>query len=385
MFTYKFFVINSSHVWIRTCSLFFNINNVLMLFILKMEVTNMKKTFSIFILIILSTVLLAGCVSGPNDPDRTKMKPMKTKEEIAQEKEQKDNEKQTNNEEQSNETKQTEHEEAVFDNGVQRADGLYELPYKLVNGVKEFHLTAVETEWETKDGEVKKAWTYNGLVPGPIIKADKGDRIRVILKNELPESTVLHWHGLEVPNEMDGVPGVTQEPIEPGEKFVYEFDVNQSGTHMYHSHMKAISQVPKGLFGPIIINDPEDKEVDHDFMVVVSDGGLGYLINGKSFPATTTWNAKEGDDIRVRVINIGNQIHPMHLHGHRFTVTHKDGSLKPETVRFDEHNLEILPGSTYDIHFKARKGTWVFHCHILSHVYDGNGHKTGMIQVLVVE
>lgn len=337
----------------------------------------LNKKF-LLMLIILMVLPLVGCNSASNNGEESE-DVKKTKQEDFEEKEQDEQNVVADDE------KVEKMDKLTFDNGVQREDGLYELPYELKDGVKEFHLTATEVEWETKEGEFKTAWTYNGIVPGPILKINKGDRIRVILKNELPEATVLHWHGIEVPNNMDGVPGVTQEPIQPGDTFTYEFDVNQAGTHMYHSHMKTIKQVPKGLFGPIVVEDPSEEKATHDNLLVVSDGALGYLINGKSFPDTSTWKAKVGDDMRIRVINIGNQIHPMHLHGHHFTVTHKDGNKKPKTIQFEEDNLEIMPGSTYDITFKARKGTWVFHCHILSHVYDGKGERTGMIQVLQVD
>ncbi|MEO7838126.1 MAG: multicopper oxidase domain-containing protein, partial [Anaerolineales bacterium] len=208
------------------------------------------------------------------------------------------------------------------------------LAYQEENGVKVFGLTTKAVQWPILEDVTITAFTYNGTVPGPMIHVTEGDQVRIVVKNELPDPTTVHWHGVEVPNAMDGVPGVTQDPIQPGETFTYEFIAKPAGTFMYHSHFESDVQVGAGLYAPFII-DPQVPEanppvVDEVLMIseiLQSDGQtfaampMGemqpnyFTINGKSFPATEEITVKKGDLVRLRFIAIGQFIHPMHLHG----------------------------------------------------------------------
>lgn len=272
---------------------------------------------------------------------------------------------------------------------VELPDGQRQLNYKIVDGVKEFEITAQVAQWETKKGETFEAWTYNGIVPGPQIRISEGDKVRIKFTNKLPENTTIHWHGVHVPNSMDGVPGVTQDSVKPNETFIYEFTAKNTGTHMFHSHDNTTHQVDKGLFGNIII-DPKNKEQVYDFdkeyTMMLSDGSMGYLINGKSYPDTKPFAFKAGEKIRIRLANVGNQMHPFHLHGHSLTVVAKDGHELQKTAQYQADTIDLLPGDRFDVEFTpTEKGTWLYHCHVLPHVHGGNGENTGMIQVYTVE
>jgi FtsP/CotA-like multicopper oxidase with cupredoxin domain len=257
---------------------------------------------------------------------------------------------------------------------------------KIVGGVKVFELTCSEVQWETKPGKRVKAWAYNGQVPGPQIRVREGDRVRVIVKNELPESTAVHFHGVEVPNDQDGVPFITQPPIKPGESYTYEFTVPNSGSHMYHSHHNAAIQVGNGLLGAFLV-EPKDRsgepKVDVDYTMILNDGAHGFTLNGKDFPATEPVVCRKGDTVRVRFMNEGMMIHPMHLHGMHMTVIAKDGWPQPMPWKCD--TLNIAPGERWDVLVKANNpGTWAFHCHILSHAEAPQG-MFGMVTVLIVQ
>ena len=257
---------------------------------------------------------------------------------------------------------------------------------KIVGGVKVFELTCSEVQWETKPGKRVKAWTYNGQVPGPQIRVREGDRVRVIVKNELPESTAVHFHGLEVPNDQDGVPFITQPPIKPGESYTYEFTVPNSGSHMYHSHHNAAVQVGNGLLGAFLV-EPKDRsaepKVDVDYTMILNDGPHGFTLNGKSFPATEPITAKLGQTVRIRYMNEGMMIHPMHLHGMHMTVMAKDGWDQPQPWKCD--TLNIAPGERWDVLVRATNpGMWAFHCHILTHAESPHG-MFGMVTVMIVE
>jgi plastocyanin len=194
------------------------------------------------------------------------------------------------------------------------------------DGTKVFELTAEVLEWETEPGVVQEAWGYNGMVPGPQLKANLGDRIKIVLHNELPEPTTIHMHGMTLPADMDGVPGISQDAVMPGDSFTYEFEVRNSGTNMYHSHFNAQKQVPMGLLGALIVADPKDPEVDIDYNMVLNDGPLGFTLNGKGFPATEPLVVQKGDVVRIRYMNEGFLIHPMHLHGMPQEVIAKDAT-----------------------------------------------------------
>ena len=257
----------------------------------------------------------------------------------------------------------------------------------IIGGVKVFELTAREHKWEVSPGQNVPAFSYNGQVPGPQIRVTEGDRVRVVLKNELTQSTAIHFHGLELPFDQDGVPFITQPPIKPGESFTYEFTVpvGNSGSHMYHSHLNAAVQVGQGLLGAFIVAPKRPRAIERvaqDYVMILNDGAHGYTLNGKGFPATEPLVAKLGDKIRIRFMNEGMMIHPMHLHGMHMTVIDKDGWAQPQPWKCD--TLNIAPGERWDTIVNCDKpGTWAFHCHILPHAESTHG-MLGMVTVLVV-
>ncbi|NUQ86647.1 MAG: copper oxidase [Anaerolineales bacterium] len=284
------------------------------------------------------------------------------------------------------------------------SEGGQPLEYRVEDGVKVFELTTKAVQWEILDGVTVTAFTYNGTVPGPMIRVTEGDQVRVIVKNELPVPTTIHWHGVEVPNAMDGIPGVTQDPIQPGETFTYEFTAKPAGTFMYHSHYEGDVQVSVGLYAPFII-DPREPEANPpavDKALMLSewrvDNGLTYAampmggmepnyftINGKSFPATETITVKKGDRVRLRFIGIGQFIHPMHLHGFPFKIVATDGHPVPEAAQLTKDTISVAPGERYDIEFVATEtGQWMLHCHILHHTTNDNVEPGGLMLIVNV-
>jgi FtsP/CotA-like multicopper oxidase with cupredoxin domain len=253
---------------------------------------------------------------------------------------------------------------------------------EVVGEVKVFELTAAPTKWEISPGDVRDAMAYNGQVPGPEIRVKQGDKVRVVLHNELEESTSIHFHGINVPNSADGVAGITEDITGPGGSRTYEFTADNSGTHMYHSHMNGALQIPMGLLGAFIIEDKDEPKADVDQTIVINDGPLGFTLNGKSFPATQPIAAKPGQTVRIRYMNEGLQGHPMHLHGMEQTVITKDGWKLPAPYKAD--TIWIAPGERYDTLVTARPGVWAFHCHILSHAEGPNG-MFGMVTALAVQ
>ncbi|HET7623432.1 MAG TPA: multicopper oxidase domain-containing protein [Gemmatimonadaceae bacterium] len=257
---------------------------------------------------------------------------------------------------------------------------------RIEKGVKVYELTAREIDWETEPGKKVKAWAYNDQVPGPQIRVREGDRVRVVLKNELSESTSIHFHGLEVPIDQDGVPFITQQPIKPGDTYAYEFVVPNSGSHMYHSHHNSAKQVGMGLLGAFIVEPKRERAVeqaDVDYVMILNDGFHGYTLNGKGFPATEPIKAKLGQKVRIRYMNEGMMIHPMHLHGMHMTVIDKDGWPQPQPWKCD--TLNIAPGERWDVIVNCTNpGTWAFHCHILPHAESEHG-MFGMVTALIVE
>jgi FtsP/CotA-like multicopper oxidase with cupredoxin domain len=257
---------------------------------------------------------------------------------------------------------------------------------RIENGVKVFEITAKKIRWETQPGLTVDAWTYNEQLPGPQIRVREGDRVRVILHNELPESTAIHFHGVEVPNDQDGVPFITQPPVKSGQSYTYEFTAPNPGSHMYHSHHNSAKQVGLGLLGAFVI-EPKVKgpydSPDVDYVFILNDGAHGYTFNGKSFPATEPIVCKLGQTVRIRYMNEGMMIHPMHLHGMHQLVTHKDGWPLPQPFRCD--TLNVAPGERWDVFIRANNpGTWAFHCHILPHAESDHG-MFGMVTALVVQ
>ena len=257
---------------------------------------------------------------------------------------------------------------------------------RIENGVKVYDLTAEEIQWEVEPGRKVKAWTYNRQVPGPQLRVREGDRVRINLTNKLAESTSIHFHGLELPNDQDGVPFVTQPPVKPGERYTYEFTVPNPGSHMYHSHHNAAMQVGLGLLGAFVVEPRRPlraHRADVDHVMVLNDGYHGYTLNGKGFPATEPIVCDLGQVVRIRFMNEGMMIHPMHLHGMHMTVIAKDGWDQPMPWKCD--TLNIAPGERWDVLVRATNpGTWAFHCHILPHAESEHG-MFGMVTALVVK
>lgn len=267
--------------------------------------------------------------------------------------------------------------------------------------VKEFNLTAQETEVELQPGTKVKAWTYNGIMPGPEVRVTEGDLVRVTFTNELPTGTTIHWHGVDVPNNMDGPAGLSQAPVEPGESFTYEFIATPGGTRWYHTHTDISTQILLGLYGSFIV-EPKGglPDLDRDYTYILTEwdaeltpavalgleprgprdqtlrgGEFGtdyFLMNGKMHDAIPPIVVSEGDKVRIRLINAGNVPHPFHTHGHSFKIVATDGNPVPEAVQLTKDTVLVAPGERYDIEFEANNpGVWMVHCHIENHADNG--------------
>jgi len=263
--------------------------------------------------------------------------------------------------------------------------GNQELPPTLDNGVKVFDLTADEVNWETTPGKVEKARGFNGMIPGPILRATEGDRVRINVKNNLLASTSVHWHGLRVPNAMDGVGYLTQDPIKPGESFTYDFTLRNHGSHMYHSHHDSSDQVNRGLLGAFIVS-PKDPALypayDKEYILIMNDTLLGFTLNGKGFPATEALTAKKGERVLIRWMNEGMMYHPFHLHGLTMEVFARDGY--PISPPYLCDTIDVPPGNRFDCIVTADEvGVWAFHCHVLSHAENTTGFF-GLTTVMMV-
>jgi len=266
-----------------------------------------------------------------------------------------------------------------------KGKGMQELAPRIENGVKVFDLTVDEVEWEVAPGQSEKGRGYNKQIPGPVLRATEGDRVRINVKNNLTGSTSVHWHGIYVPNNMDGVGYLTQDPIKSGDTFVYEFTLRNSGTHMYHAHHDSTDQVNRGLLGAFIIS-PKDPstypQYDKEFILIMNDTMLGFTLNGKGFPATDALVAKKGERILVRWLNEGMMYHPMHLHGLVMEVFAQDGYPR---APYKCDNIDVPPGTRLDCIIEANEpGLWAFHCHVLSHAENASGFF-GLVTVLAVE
>ena len=265
-------------------------------------------------------------------------------------------------------------------------------PEILPDGTKHFELTAAITDWEIEPGVIVKAWTYNGVVPAPEINVDVGDKVQIVLTNNLPTATSIHYHGVRVPNAMDGVPPYTQDSIAPGAVYTYEFEALEPAVGIYHSHSGA-EQVLDGLFGAFMIGEMTIPDVlveqgmdhvDQEVNMVLNDAGvIGLSLNGKSFPATQAYTAKVGDVMMVHYFNEGVLAHPMHLHQPVGWVIAKDG--KELLVPMPGDTINIAPGERYTVLYKIQDpGVWAWHCHILTHAERADG-MFGMVTALVVE
>ena len=256
------------------------------------------------------------------------------------------------------------------------------------DGAKVFELTASEFEWEVEPGKVVQAMGYNGMVPGPTLRVEVGDTVRIVLHNEMEQSTALHSHGFVLPNAMDGVPDITQEPIQPGDSFTYEFVATHAMVGMYHSHHNAHIQVPNGMLGAFYVGDmplPAGTPTPaQDIPMVLNDAGsIGLSLNGKSFPATAPIVAKVGDWIKLDYMNEGMQVHPMHLHGMPQLVIAKDGY--PLATPSMEDTVTVAPGERVSVLVHVTEpGVWAWHCHILNHA-EGDQGMFGMVTALIAE
>lgn len=261
-------------------------------------------------------------------------------------------------------------------------------PKLLPDGTKEFDLTSEVVDWQVSADKTVKAWTYNGVVPAPTIKVNVGDKVRIVLTNKLPESTTIHFHGVRVPNSMDGVFPYTQEtPVQPGQTFTYEFTTLEPAVGMYHSHHDAQVQVPNGMAGAFLIGEmpiPAGYNVVQETSMVLNDSGtIGLSLNGKSFPATEPYKLKVGETLEVQYFNEGQIAHPMHLHQPAGLVIAKDGI--PLTTPYKADTILVAPGERYTVLYKAvDPGVWAWHCHILSHAETPQG-MFGMVTALIVE
>jgi FtsP/CotA-like multicopper oxidase with cupredoxin domain len=268
------------------------------------------------------------------------------------------------------------------------------LPFKMVDGVKVFHLISEEVrDHEFAPGLKAHCWGFNGRVHGPTIEAVEGDHVRIYVTNKLPEPTSIHWHGILLPNGMDGVRGLTQPGIQPGETFKYEFTLRQHGTYMYHSHYDDMTQLALGVMGMFIIHERNPKRSpDRDFVYMLSEWKIVpgtmrpdpsemtdfnvFTLNARSYPGTAPMVVKKGDLVRIRIGNLGAMDHhPIHLHGHRYKLVATDGGDIAESAQWPQTTVLVSVGSTRTIEFVAdNPGDWPFHCHMSHHVMTQMGH-----------
>ena len=268
---------------------------------------------------------------------------------------------------------------------ITHGTGAVDAPFRVENGRRVFELTAGRLSWEVTPGQREEAFAFNDMVPGPTLRMVEGEPVRVVVHNRLDQSTSVHWHGQRVPNAMDGVTFLTQDPILPGRSFVYDFTPGPAGTHMYHSHHNSSEQVTKGLAGCLVVESRSTPEpaADHDYLFVLNDGLGGFTINGKGFPATPAYSARRGRRVRFRFLNYGAMAHPIHLHGLTFEVFARDGYPLPQPFRCD--TLTVAPFERWDAIVVAdNPGVWAFHCHVLSHA-EGPEGMFGMFTALYVD
>ncbi|MEO7105495.1 MAG: copper oxidase [Rhodoferax sp.] len=270
------------------------------------------------------------------------------------------------------------------------------LPWRMRDGVKEFHLVAEPVVREMAPGFKAHLWGYNGQSPGPTIEVVEGDRVRIFVTNKLPEHTSVHWHGQRVPNGMDGVSGLTQTPIQPGKTFVYEFVARRPGTFMYHPHADEMTQMAMGMMGSWVTHPkgahPHIATVDRDFVFLLNaydiDPGaytpkimtmLDFNLwswNSRVFPGIDSLNVRQNDKVRVRIGNLTMTNHPIHIHGHEFMVTGTDGGAVPTSARWPEVTTDVAVGQMRQIDFVANEeGDWAFHCHKSHHTMNAMGHE----------
>lgn len=287
------------------------------------------------------------------------------------------------------------------------ARGNQPLAFRLVDGVKEFALEVGPLGWHILPDVMVSAMAYNGQVPGPLLRFTPGDRVRIKVTNRLDEPTTVHWHGVDVPIDQDGVPSISQPPIAPGATHAYEYTVPDTpGTFFYHTHFAPDRQQALGLYGPLVIDDPKpaakptaehllllgEWRVDADGTRPAMDAeGMQpnyFTINGKTYPATETLTAKVGDRLLLRVVGSGQFVHPIHLHGAPFRIVGVDGHAVPEAQQLTRDTILVGPGERYDLLWTpTRPGKWMLHCHINHHTTNDHredGHGGGMMMVIDV-
>ena len=267
------------------------------------------------------------------------------------------------------------------------------------NGVKVFDLTASVIRWNILPGVTVDAYAYNQQIPGPRLELTQGDKVRINFRNELPETATIHWHGLILPNPMDGPAEITQPPVPTGGTYVYEFTVEQSGTYFYHSHDHPDRTQALGLYGALLIAPRDatgEPRADVDYTIqlqewlkrewltypaMLMEGNLAnyFTINGKAYPDTDTIRMKVGQTVKLRFIGTNNNfVHPMHVHGGPFQVVARDGETIPESARFLADTVNVGPGQRYDVIWTARRpGKWLVHCHIPHHTANNNVEEKG--------
>jgi len=267
------------------------------------------------------------------------------------------------------------------------------LPWKMDNGVKVFHLVAEPVKREFAPGMVVNCWGYNGSTPGPTIEAVEGDRVRILVTNRLPEHTTIHWHGIFLPNGMDGVGGLTQPHIKPGETYVYEFTLRQHGSFMYHPHADEMVQAAVGMMGMFIIHPkvPREPRVDRDFCFMLHAWDIDpgtyiakpmtmtefnlWTFNSRVFPGIDPLVVRKGDRVRVRIANMSMHDHPIHIHGFSFTVTETEGGQVPKAAQIPEATVNVAVGAIRAMEFLADEpGDWPLHCHKSHHTMNAMGH-----------
>jgi FtsP/CotA-like multicopper oxidase with cupredoxin domain len=268
------------------------------------------------------------------------------------------------------------------------------LPWRMVNGVKEFHLVAEPVKREFAPGLVLNCWGYNGQTPGPTIEAVEGDRVRFLVTNKLPEPTSVHWHGVLLPNGMDGVSGLNQPHIQPGETYAYEFTLRQHGTQLYHPHSDEMVQMAMGMMGFFIIHPrgPEARRADRDFAIFLQEWALApgtatpnpnvmvdfdlFTFNSRVYPGTDPLVVRRGQRVRLRFGNLSMDSHPIHIHGHIFKLTATDGGPIPPSAQWPETTVHVPPGTTRDVEFIAdAPGDWALHCHKNHHTMNQMNHE----------
>jgi FtsP/CotA-like multicopper oxidase with cupredoxin domain len=261
-----------------------------------------------------------------------------------------------------------------------------DLPFEMDGGVKVFRLRAEPVTRKLVPFKTMTVWGYNGSCPGPTIQVQQGDRVRVIFENGLPESTTVHWHGLEVPIEMDGVPYISQKPVPPGQSFTYEFTVHQEGTFFYHSH--GAMQEMMGMIGMFIIHPAKahKPQVDHDFGIVLQEWAIlpnldvpntanmefnWLTFNGFAAPSITPMIVRQGNRVRMRIVNLGMDHHPIHLHGHQFVITGTEGGRAPESTWYPTNTVLVGVAQAKVVEFEAKyPGAWMVHCHLPHHMMN---------------